>query len=265
MISEELFNNIILKSKKFKYSSMEYVEYEELKYCDLILNNEDIIMLVGKSYYEEHVQIYFASNTVEGLLNSIKKLSQKAYVEFIPQEYITQFKDNKFSIVSEFVDFFNEDIKNTYIGSVDYCNIVLANKNDSEEVSKLLMECQWQSRGFRGETTESINEWLDSEYGEIILVKKDEVIIGVCLVSLYGFDSEKGTILWVREVAVKPRFQGNGYGNTLVEQALCYGIHNKAVRSFLAADVQNSKAICLYKKYGFNRNADRGQINMLEK
>ena len=221
-------------------------------------------MLVGKSYYEGHVQIYFASNTVESLLNSIKILSQKSYVEFIPQEYITQFKDNKFSIVSEFVDFFNEDIKNTNIVSVDYCNVVLANKNDSKEVSKLLMECQWQSRGFRGETTESINEWLDSEYGDIILVKKDEVIVGVCLVSLYGFDSKKGTILWVREVAVRPSFQSKGYGRTLIEQAFCYGIHNKAVRSFLAADVQNTKAISLYKKYGFNRNADRGQINMIQ-
>ncbi|SDY92721.1 Acetyltransferase (GNAT) family protein [Evansella caseinilytica] len=44
--------------------------------------------------------------------------------------------------------------------------------------------------------------------------------------------------------------------------AFDWGKRNNASRSFLACDIDNSRAIKLYEGLGFERKAKRGQINM---
>lgn len=93
----------------------------------------------------------------------------------------------------------------------------------------------------------------------IIVCNKDNILIGACFVNIYN----NGTILWLREIAVRPSYQGKGFGKKLVEKALLYRSEKNAVRGFLAADSLNFSAISLYEKYGFKRADERGQINMI--
>ena len=94
-------------------------------------------------------------------------------------------------------------------------------------------------------------------------MKDGAVLIGYCSVSIYN----NGGIVWIRRIAVKPEYQGKGYGKTLMEQAIVYGVNKGAKRGFLAADVLNANAIALYKKYGFVplRSSKRNRRNYNEK
>lgn len=84
----------------------------------------------------------------------------------------------------------------------------------------------------------------------------------MCCVGLYGFESEKGTVLWIREIAVRPQYQKKGIGRLLLEHAILWGQENNAKRSFLACDAENYNAIRLYESFGYRKEDERGQINM---
>lgn len=107
-----------------------------------------------------------------------------------------------------------------------------------------------------------MKEWNESEDSHIFVAEVDNEVIGICCISLYGFDSEKGIVLWMREVAVKPRYHSQKIGLNLVAFAINWGKRNGAVRSFLACDADNVKAIKLYEGLGYERKTKRGQINM---
>ena len=83
--------------------------------------------------------------------------------------------------------------------------------------------------------------------------------------AIYGHGSEKGSILWVRELAVSPKSQGQGIGRKLLKQALTYGIDHGAKRSFLMADECNFNAKKLYEDIGFIPSLDEVQIDMIYK
>ena len=90
----------------------------------------------------------------------------------------------------------------------------------------------------------------------------DGNIVGVGYFVLYGFDTEKGTVLWVRELAVDPKYQSKGIGRELILQGIAWGKENGAKRSFLACDAENYNAIKLYESLDYSRSVERGQINM---
>jgi len=86
------------------------------------------------------------------------------------------------------------------------------------------------------------------------------LIAGFCSVSIYG----EGTTLWIRMLGVDPKYQGQGIGKKLMEQAIKYGIQNGAEKGFLAADLLNANAIGLYKKYDFHAKDAEGELQMVK-
>ncbi len=79
---------------------------------------------------------------------------------------------------------------------------------------------------------------------------------------IYGDESKKGPVLWLREIAVLPQEQGKGIGRKLILQSLGYGKERGAKRAFLMADDCNTNAIGLYKSVGFVPSED-AEINMV--
>lgn len=245
---------ILSNAEKYKYTSLQYMEEEDLNDCKLIFNDGELIMLTGD--FHGVTQIHWATNNIERLINEIILLNKDVYVEFIPEEYEELFRTNGFTNHSEWVDFFNDDIWKAEIRDL---NREYISEEEYEEVSELTKKCAGQSRGFYGEDVYSVKEWATEEGNNIIITRIDKEIVGCCFVSIYN----NGTIVWVREVAVSPEYQGRGYGKDLIEKALAYGRENGAKRGFLAADVLNRSAIGLYEKYDFRGKGKRGQINMI--
>lgn len=100
------------------------------------------------------------------------------------------------------------------------------------------------------------------KYSSLEIAELNSEIVGMCCVSLYGFDSEKGIVLWLREIAVKPNYHSQRIGFNLMAYAINWGKSQGAVRSFLACDAKNDKAIKLYESIGYVRMIGCGQINM---
>jgi len=118
--------------------------------------------------------------------------------------------------------------------------------------------------GFTGESQQFLREWLTGEEisAENIGVTDCAVLIhkinaktaGICCTGIYGHDSEKGAVVWIRMIAVTPECQGRGIGRNLLMQALQYGVEHGAKRAFLHVDLENKNAVKLYESVGFSRD-----------
>jgi ribosomal protein S18 acetylase RimI-like enzyme len=274
--------NIINLANEYKYSSLEYVDSEDIADAVIYTNTNENIMLYQKSdmkkelYWnsksKDNIQLFWASKSKDSFfkeliktINFIKKYeikTEKIYVEFIPEDFLVEMNEIGFKIASEWVDFWNNDLSSLDVGLKKSINIRAINSDEITIAGEVTRSCLGYSRGFTGESDEIIKEWSDSENSCLFVAELNNNVVGVCLVKLYGFDSEKGTVLWIRELAVNPKYQSKGIGRELITHAIKWGIENGAKRSFLACDVENFNAIKLYENLNYKRKDERGQINM---
>ena len=114
-------------------------------------------------------------------------------------------------------------------------------------------------RGFQRTSVVDVREWLKGEEISaagcadctVLVSKIDGKITGISCTGVYGHDSEKGAVVWVRMIAVAPEFQGQGIGRNLLMQTLQYGVEHGAKRAFLHVDLENKNAVKLYESVGF--------------
>lgn len=165
-----------------------------------------------------------------------------------------------------------------FMSSLDYVpevdGTLFLKETECAEASEVTMACAGQSRGFTGQTTEWMREWMDNSepestesgvYNKAILAARNdrEEIVGILCTGTYAHESEKGAIAWIREVAFKPEYQGRKIARRLITQALAYGRACGAKRAFLAADECNAHAIHLYESIGFKASDEDSQIDMV--
>jgi len=93
--------------------------------------------------------------------------------------------------------------------------------------------------------------------------RENKKIVGVACAATYAHSSDKGAVVWVRELAVHPDFRRQGIGKRLLLQTLQYGAQHEAVRAFLHVDVQNIAAIHIYESVGFTPQEGEKQIDMI--
>lgn len=92
---------------------------------------------------------------------------------------------------------------------------------------------------------QSIISSLEKENLNYFVLYFKEIIVGFLECSIVLDEAE------LYEIAVKKEFQGKGFSNYLMEYLL-YFCDSKNVRTiFLEVNTMNSKAINLYKKFGF--------------
>ena len=263
---------IFEKAQGFKYNSVTYKDFEDIGE----VNKENIFEINNVAFIIEEnnkgIQIHWGAETKEAYFDEIKKViafiedkkkhNKRVFTEFIAPEFVSGMEELGFNVVSEWVDFVVKDLQGVEISPSDFEGVRTIKGNEYEEAGKALRSCEGCSRGFVGESDQWIKEWDEKENSCILVAEINSELVGVCCLSMYGFDSEKGAVLWLREIAVKPEYQGKGIGYALIEKAFQWGIDNGAKRSFLACDAENHNGIKLYEKFGYRRNEERGQIDM---
>lgn len=260
---------LIDKYKMYKYNNLKYADEQELENILTYKENDDYI--IAFKVLIDKIQVYWASKTLDDFIVVLTEFissmkGNKIYIEFIPDNLIDEMRGLGFEVASEYIDLWNNNLdKHRLETSNDNNKKILLRElkqSESKEASSLTKTCKGLSRGFYGEDEKTIREWYESENSKVFVAQSNNEIVGVSLVNLYGFESEKGIVLWIRLLAVKPEYQHQGIGRSMLNYSIKWGLDNGAVRSFIATDAKNNNALSLYEDLGYVKDTGRGQINM---
>ena len=248
------FEPIITFAQSRKYSSLSYVDYEDLKETEIVKDEKTIKLLFDSS--NEINEIHYACDDLHELISNIRAHNLKGLIKFIPFEAIPLFEKNGFEVHCAYQDYVLNDLRQTSELLDKTEEMQFATLENAKQLTALSKTCDGLSRGYFGETEAWFFDWLNDN--KVIVKEVDGEIVGFCCVSIYA----EGTTLWIRELAVNPDFQGNGIGKELMKMALKYGLLNGAKKSFLAVDLENSTAIRLYKQFGFEAKINEIEVQM---
>jgi len=248
------FEPIITFAQNRKYTSLSYVDYEDLKEAEMVVDEKTIKLLFDIS--KKVAEIHYACDDLQELISSIRAHRLMGVIKFIPYEAIPLFEKHGFKIHCAYQDYVLNDLSKISILLDINKEIQFATLENAKMLTALSKTCDGLSRGYFGETEEWFIEWLN-ENKVIVKVVEGEVV-GFCCVSIYA----EGTILWIRELAVRPDFQGKGIGKELLKMSLKYGLLNGAKKSFLAVDIENNTAIRLYEQFRFEAKINEIEVQM---
>lgn len=261
----EQFEKITDFAEKCNFTSLKYVDFEDFKHAEVIFEDESLVLL--RDLGEAPPQIHFATNDLGAMLDKIDVLDLKGLMKFIPYPSIEQFEAHGFKVHCAYQDYFLRGLDEIqlYESTMPESSaqgkkedsLLYATQEDVSRLTELSMACAGLSRGFFGETDEWFREWLDEN--EILIKVVDQQIVGFCCISVYA----EGTTLWIRELAVHPDYQGRGFARELLKSALCIGQKRGAHKSFLAVDIENSRAIEIYTSFGFQAKENEIEVQMM--
>ncbi len=258
------------RASKYKYNSFEYLEYANVKEYR-VLQPEDGNIIAIRGYDSEigMEEIYWAADSAESLIEAVRRSCSTVLVTFIPPEWKAALEKNGFQEYGVLREYWINDIYELKLdGFGDYRILCEA---DFAAAADVTMKCRWQSREFHGESGDWFRQWAcgaDPNAAECrnccVLVHKEGLkTAGIACVATYGHESNDGAVVWIRELAVAPEYQGKGIGKRLLLQSLKYGMDNGAKRAFLMADDLNDTAKALYTKVGFTPSAIDVQIDLI--
>lgn len=264
MITENEYKEINEQLNSFTYTSLTYTPYEYITDGTILQKTEDLILIQGRNDELSMPELYFCTNSISLLLKAIDSIKGSLYMQFVPNSYVEEFQSHGFESFAHFREMYSYDIKGD-------CSVSMLSIEDAKEAAAVTRSCRLQSRGFLGETTEWVENWMQGndpnasycKHSAILITRYENTITGIVAVTLYNFDKPEGPTLWIREVAVRQEFQHKGYGKQLLSQAFTYGARYKAAKAFLMADVLNINALSLYQQFGFSYIDDDGQIDMI--
>lgn len=271
-MERHIFNTIKKQLMNYKYSSMEYAEYEDISKYEVICINDKLILIYGYNVEAGMNEFHWSAMDVSSLLKEVNKFKDRALITFIPKEWMEEFNNNKFDTYAIWNDYFNNDIFKSVDGDE---TIEFLKEDNCKEASEVTLSCRGQSRGFSGQTEEWMKKWVNGVEANLLMAggkdsavlthsEKDN-IVGIVCVAIYGNGSDKGPTLWVREIAVTPKYQQKGIAKKLLNQALLYGKYHGTKRAFLLADECNEHAIRLYEKAGFIGNKNEAENDMIRR
>ena len=255
--------------KKFKYHSLSYISEQELG--EMLFDDEDKMISLFFDPEQQTLILRYAVNEKKNLLEVLKNEKRKVLIPFVEPSFVAGLEKIGYKIRSVFKDYFKRDFSDVE-DSTQFTKLL---EDESLNASKLTQSVINQSRGFFGQSEKWFKTWMDGTSEDVkdmglkhqtVLVEKDnqENIIGLVVVGLYGFDSENGPTVWIRELVVDQNYQGMGIGQKLLCEGLSYGKAKGAKKAFLHVDELNENAIHIYRKYGFLPNDD-SQIDMIKK
>lgn len=262
-MTEETFDRLQAASADFAFTSLAYADYLDLKEHSVLEESDALILLYGYNKESKLWEYHWATNDSAVLLDCIKPKTD-TIVSFVPADWIDAFRERGFSFYARWQDYFISDINavDTIEGGT------LLTDAECADAAAITQACRYQSRGFSGQTEAWVRSWLnnendDTENNAIFIDKDEDRIVGIVCTATYAHDHPKGAVVWIREAAVDPKYQGRGIGRKLIKQALNYGKRHGATRAFLAADECNTGAIALYKSIGFCEGEDEPQNDLI--
>ena len=260
--------NIEDYKNNFKYHGLSYISEQELG--DILFDDEDKMISIFFDPEQEMLILRYAVSDKKDLVKVLKNEKRKVLIPFVEPSFVVDLEKIGYKVRSVFKDYFKRDFSDVE-DSVQFTKLL---EDESLKASKLTQSVINQSRGFFGQSESWFRTWIDGTSEDVkdmgikhqaVLVKKDskQNIIGLVVVGLYGYDSESGPTLWIRELVVDKKHQGKGIGQKLLSEGLSYGKVKGAKKSFLHVDELNENAIHIYRKNGFYPNDD-GQIDMIK-
>ena len=140
----------------------------------------------------------------------------------MPNKWIPELESAGLKVRNKWHDYFRanlDDIEHISDDELDFLSM-----DEVDDASALTMQCRGQTRGFTGQTAEWFLQYLQGNEDlkdPAVLVHRmpDSEIAGLVCTGTYNHDSKQGAVVWIREVAVKPKYQGQGIGRILVSQA----------------------------------------------
>lgn len=264
-MKEQEWETIQDRLEHYKYTSLHYTDYEEIADYDIVCSQPELILLLGYHREAKCMEYHWAANSPQELLHGIRE--RECLLTFIPKEWVSDLEGQGFTVRCLWQDYFMEQLKLGQIPIISEAEMKFLESSECKEASEVTMSCRGQSRGFTGQTAEWMREWLQNEEAEdcAVLTERNEKgeIMGLICTGIYGREREEGSIVWIREVAVRPGYQRQGIARKLLMQALSYGKIHGAKRAFLTADECNIHAIHLYESIGFRKSEEEGQIDMI--
>ena len=262
-----LMGSIIRLAKTFKYNSFNEVDDDELSEADVHHQKDQFVIAAIEK--ERYSHLCWACNSKKALNHLLQMYinenkDSRVYIEFIPREFAETVQSIGFKEHSEYIEFWITDLNSAtdVVGSPDI-RIREYLPADLAQISRITYQCEKQSRGFTTETVDSLREWVSNPESSIVVATARDEVVGHILMSIYAFNSRKGAVLWIRELAVIPHAQRRGIGRQLLTYVINEGVARGAKRSFLACDRENISAIHLYKSLGYKSIDGQGQINMI--
>ncbi len=254
--------------EKFKYHSLSYISEQELG--DIIFDDENKMISLFFDPEQEILILRYAVNSIDDLIDVLKEEKRKVLIPFVDPSFVSDLKQLGYEVRSIFKDYFKRDFSDVE-KSEDFTECLIS---ESLEASKLTHSVINQSRGFFGQSEIWFKTWMDGTSDDVkdmglkhqtVLVKKNEQkkMIGLVVVGLYGYDSDSGPTVWIRELVVDQNYQGMGIGQNLLSDGLSYGKAHGAKKAFLHVDELNENAIHIYRKFGFYPTED-SQIDMIK-
>lgn len=252
---------IIDKANKYKYSSFNEIDESKMKNSYLYLDDSTSLILMQNS---SKSKIYWATNSLDNLVMGIAGISddikERAFlIGFVPVELSIKLKTIGFHITCEYIDYWLDDL--SLIHKKRFANIKSIKMADYKGAYEIMVKGSNCSRGFIPLSIQELEEWNTDDNSHILAYYEKDKLIGLCVTRLYGFNSNKGTVIWIRLLAVDPIYHNHGIGSKLLQSTLMWGKENGAKRSFLAVDSENT-AKYLYEKHGYKNPTNHGEINM---
>lgn len=270
MISQEEFLALKQRALQFAFSSFTYLEYDSVQSYQILSDTKSLILLEGIKPEADIRDLQWAAKKPEAVITTAKSGERETLVTFIPPHWKNKFLENGFTEFGILREYWIDRLKSSYEPKLVCEPILLSEATEAVAVSQ---SCRLQSREFYGETKESILAWMTgcdpqakaggAKHETVLACRNGSKMVGIVSVAIYGFDKASGPIVWLREVAVLPEYQGEGFGKALVESALQYGVDHGATNAFLLADDCNMSAIALYRKVGFTPSEDDVQIDLV--
>ncbi len=258
------------RASQYKYNSFEYLEYANVKeYCTMQPGDGNIIAIRGYDPQIGIEEIYWAADSAEALIDAVRRSCSAALVAFIPPEWKAALEKSGFQEYGILREYWINDIYELQLDEFGDYNFLC--DEDFAAAADVTMKCRWQSREFHGESEDWFRQWAcgaDPNAAEcrnccVLVHKEGSKTAGIACVATYSHESNDGAVVWIRELAVAPEYQGKGVGKKLLLQSLKYGMDNGAKRAFLMADDLNDIAKALYTKVGFAPSAIDVQIDLI--
>lgn len=260
-------SHFVEKAGHFKLSSMRYLDAEALGSFNVVKDDDAAVII--QSGFSERTLVHWAVNDVHALVSNLRALvkagiiKEATEIEFVPEDCVEAFERMGFSALSEWVDYWKSPLEPIDIEVPEGLLIRRATADEYAGAAEITQACKGLSRGYLGETSDWIQEWNQREHSMVYVALMGGMAVGVCCVSIYGFDKVDGPTMWLRELAVDPLYHSRKIGLSLMVKALEWGASQGAARSFLACDAENRRGIRLYEGLGYRRASERGQINMV--
>jgi ribosomal protein S18 acetylase RimI-like enzyme len=267
-MTKEDFIGIGQRAGTFDQSGLTFLTFEDLQDYEILQDSPKGILLKGFNSFQKKNELVFACNDETEFLKMTSSYSGYM-VQFVSPAWKEDLRRRGFKVLGDMRDYWIQDLSG-YSGdrTLDF-----GEEKEAEQISGVTRDCAEESREFAGESPKFILAWLQGSEPNLleaqarssqVLVKRvDGKIVGVALVAVYGVKAPKGAICWLRELAVLRRYQHQGFGRSLVLDALAYGKSLQAKRAFLSADEENLSARHLYLSCGFLPKEDEEQLDLI--